>query len=66
MNELMELLTGKEVLFFDRPEEERNLATYFLSASRQDCSVQLLDDCMVNEANVEQVKEVSWLAKRCI
>ena len=62
MNQLVELLTGKEALLFDRPEEERNLATYFLSASRQDRS-ELLNDCIVNEANVKQVKEGSKLAK---
>ncbi|KAM1773941.1 hypothetical protein ACFX12_043374 [Malus domestica] len=63
---LVELLTRQKALSFDRPEEERNLAMYFLSALKDDCLLQVLDDCIVTEANVEQLKEVSNLAKRCL
>ncbi|KAM1022354.1 hypothetical protein TB2_043262 [Malus domestica] len=63
---LVELLTRQKALSFDRPEEERNLAMYFLSALKDDCLQQVLDDCIVTEANVEQLKEVSNLAKRCL
>ncbi|KAM1224457.1 hypothetical protein ACFX13_044023 [Malus domestica] len=63
---LVELLTRRKALSFDRPEEERNLAMYFLSALKDDRLLQVLDDCIVTEANVEQLKEVSNLAKRCL
>lgn len=63
---LVELLTRKKALSFDQPEEERNLAMYFLSALKEDRLLQVLDDCIVNEGNVEQLKEVSNLAKRCL
>ncbi|KAM1573391.1 hypothetical protein FF1_043244 [Malus domestica] len=63
---LVELLTRKKALSFDKPEEERNLAKYFLSALKDDRLLQVLDDCIVTEANVEQLKEVSNLAKRCL
>ncbi|XP_004292832.1 PREDICTED: uncharacterized protein LOC101296545 [Fragaria vesca subsp. vesca] len=63
---LVELLTGKKALSFDKPEEERNLAMYFLSALKHDRLVQVIDGCILNEANIEQLKEVSVLAKRCL
>ncbi|CAN6583315.1 unnamed protein product [Malus baccata var. baccata] len=63
---LVELLTRRKALSFDRPEEERNLAMYFLSALKDDRLLQVLDDCIVTEANIEQLKEVSNLAKRCL
>ncbi|CAL8102318.1 unnamed protein product [Prunus armeniaca] len=63
---LVELLTRKKALSFDQPEEERNLAMYFLSALKEDRLLQVLDDCIVNEGNIEQLKEVSNLAKRCL
>ncbi|KAB2614345.1 wall-associated receptor kinase-like 16 [Pyrus ussuriensis x Pyrus communis] len=63
---LVELLTRKKALSFDKPEEERNLANYFLSALKDNRLLQVLDDCIVTEANVEQLKEVSNLAKGCL
>ncbi|KAM5565617.1 putative wall-associated receptor kinase-like 16 [Rosa sericea] len=63
---LVELLTGKKAISFDKPEEERNLAMYFLSALKDDRLVQVIDGYVVNGANVEQLKEVSNLAKRCL
>ena len=62
---LAELLTGRRALSFDMPEEERNLALYFLSAVKDDCLFQIVEDC-VNEGNSEQVKEVSNIAQWCL
>ncbi|OMO60626.1 hypothetical protein COLO4_33788 [Corchorus olitorius] len=64
---LVELLTGQKALSFERAEEDRNLAYYFLSALKEDRLVQILEDCIEYEAkNSEQVKEVAKLAKRCL
>ncbi|PSS31666.1 Wall-associated receptor kinase [Actinidia chinensis var. chinensis] len=63
---LVELLTRKKVLRFDRPEEERNLAMYFLASLKEDRLFQILDDCIVQEESFEQLKEVANLAKRCL
>ncbi|KAB2629693.1 wall-associated receptor kinase-like 16 [Pyrus ussuriensis x Pyrus communis] len=63
---LVELLARKKALSFDKPEEERNLAMYFLSALKDDRLLQVLDECIVTEGNIEQLKEVSNLAKRCL
>ncbi|KAM3681862.1 hypothetical protein ACJW31_12G030600 [Castanea mollissima] len=63
---LAELLTGKMALSFDRPEIDRNLAMYFVSAVKDDRLVQILEDSIVNEGNIEELKEVAILAKRCL
>ncbi|XP_048131317.1 putative wall-associated receptor kinase-like 16 [Rhodamnia argentea] len=62
---LVELLTGKKALSFDRPEEERSLAMYFLSALKEDRLFQIVEELIVNEDN-EQVRKVANLAKRCL
>ncbi|GMI82954.1 wall-associated kinase 2 [Hibiscus trionum] len=63
---LVELLTGQKALCFQRSEEERNLAMYFLSAFKQDRLSQILEKCVVKEAKIEVVKEIAKLAKRCL
>ncbi|KAJ9673496.1 hypothetical protein PVL29_023201 [Vitis rotundifolia] len=62
----VELLTGEKALSFDRSEEERSLAMYFLSSCRDDNLFQVLDKRIVNEENIEQLKEAANLAKRCL
>ncbi|KAK7841171.1 wall-associated receptor kinase 3 [Quercus suber] len=39
---------------------------FFISAVKDDRLVQILEDHIVNEGNVEQLKEVANLAKRCL
>ena len=63
---MAELLTGKKALSFDRPEIDRNLAISFVSAIKEDRLLQILEDHIVNEVNIEQLKEVANLAKRCL
>ncbi|KAM7514802.1 hypothetical protein LguiA_004385 [Lonicera macranthoides] len=63
---LAELLTGKEALSFDRPDKERNLATYFASSMKDDRLIEILDAKLVKEANIKQLKEVAMLVTRCL
>ncbi|XP_059631722.1 wall-associated receptor kinase 2-like [Cornus florida] len=63
---LVELLTGRKAVSFDRPEDERNLAIYFLSALKGDRLFEVLERSIVHEENTEQLKEVAILAKRCL
>uniref|UniRef100_A0A7N2LJT1 Protein kinase domain-containing protein n=1 Tax=Quercus lobata TaxID=97700 RepID=A0A7N2LJT1_QUELO len=63
---LVELLTGKKALSFDRPEEERSLATYFLSFSKDNRLFEVLEKHIANEEYVEQLKEAANLAKMCL
>jgi serine/threonine protein kinase len=63
---LVELLTGEKALSYDRPEEERNLASYFLSTLKQGHLFKILDDNIVSEGNSEQLVAVAMLAKKCL
>ena len=63
---MAELLTGKKALSFDRPEIDRNLAISFVCAIKEDRLLQILETHIVNEGNIEQLKEVSNVAKRCL
>ncbi|KAF7847548.1 hypothetical protein BT93_L2852 [Corymbia citriodora subsp. variegata] len=63
---LVELLTGKKALSFDRSEEERSLATYFLSSLKNDKFFQIIAEVIANEGINEQVREVANLVKRCL
>ena len=60
---MAELLTSKKALSFDRPEIDRNLAISFVLAIKKDSLFQILEDHIVNEDNIEQLKEVVNLAK---
>ncbi|RZC57731.1 hypothetical protein C5167_005037 [Papaver somniferum] len=63
---LLELLTGKQPIFEERPGELRNLAAYFLSSMREDRQFQFLEARVVKEATKEQIVAVADLTKRCL
>ncbi|OMO83359.1 hypothetical protein COLO4_22575 [Corchorus olitorius] len=63
---LVELLTGRKALAFDRPEEERSLAMYFLSSLRKNCLFDILEGQLVDEENRNEIMEVAKLAMRCL
>uniref|UniRef100_A0A2N9H449 Protein kinase domain-containing protein n=1 Tax=Fagus sylvatica TaxID=28930 RepID=A0A2N9H449_FAGSY len=63
---LAELLTGKKAFSFDRPEEERNLAMYFVSSMNENHLFEIIDQQVLNEGNAEQLKEIAMLTKRCL
>ncbi|XP_048131320.1 wall-associated receptor kinase 2-like isoform X2 [Rhodamnia argentea] len=63
---LVELITGKKVLSFNRPEIERTTAMHFLSALKNNQLFQIVDEAIANEGNNERVREVANVAKRCL
>ncbi|KAL2503449.1 Wall-associated receptor kinase 2 [Abeliophyllum distichum] len=63
---LVELLTGKKAYSNNRPQEQRNLASYFLSTLEQDHLIRILDDNIVSEENNEELISVAILAKNCL
>ncbi|KAG8378448.1 hypothetical protein BUALT_Bualt08G0138300 [Buddleja alternifolia] len=63
---LLELLTGRRAISFDKPESEKNLAHFFLSILKQERLLQVLDDNIVREGNMEQIREVARLAQGCL
>ncbi|CAA2956294.1 Serine threonine kinase [Olea europaea subsp. europaea] len=63
---LVELLTGKKALSYDRPVEERSLANYFLLALERSCLFQVLDDNIKCEGKSKELTSVAMLAKLCL
>ncbi|KAG6670513.1 hypothetical protein I3843_Q059100, partial [Carya illinoinensis] len=60
------LLTGEKAISIYRPETYKNLAMYFVSAMKEDRLFHILEDHIVNEGNIEPLKEVANLAKGCL
>nr|XP_043613877.1 putative wall-associated receptor kinase-like 16 [Erigeron canadensis] len=63
---LVELLTAKKALSFDRPEEERNLAMYFISSLKQGRLFHVLDQQLQLNEVPNEIIQVSRLAERCL
>ncbi|WVZ20823.1 hypothetical protein V8G54_008145 [Vigna mungo] len=63
---LAELITGKKALSFDRPEANRNLAVYFISSMKTGQLLNIVDNQILHDADVEQLKEVANIANRCL
>uniref|UniRef100_A0A5B6YX95 Putative Wall-associated kinase 2 n=1 Tax=Davidia involucrata TaxID=16924 RepID=A0A5B6YX95_DAVIN len=63
---LAELLTAREALYLDRPEEERCLAAYFISSMKENKLFEILDPQIVNEGNHEQLRKVANLVQSCL
>ncbi|KAL7265581.1 hypothetical protein ACSBR1_003374 [Camellia fascicularis] len=63
---LAELMTGKKPLCPERPQEERNLATYFILSMKENRLFQILEPRVVREGTLEQLQTVAELVKRCL
>ena len=61
-----ELLTGEKHLSPERKIEERNLATYFLKALKEDRLMEILDPQLVREASEDQLIKLAKLVKKCL
>ncbi|RZC86487.1 hypothetical protein C5167_030563 [Papaver somniferum] len=71
---LVELLTGKAVISFARPEEDRNLGSYFLSTMKTNRLFTILDSSLVLNDNErvssvhghQQIQQMAELAQKCL
>ncbi|XWS52635.1 hypothetical protein CRYUN_Cryun11dG0087900 [Craigia yunnanensis] len=63
---LIELLTGEKPVSFTRAEEERNLVAYFISSTKENKLLQILDNQVAKEANKQDIYAVAYLAIRCL
>ncbi|MBA0817872.1 hypothetical protein Gohar_000002, partial [Gossypium harknessii] len=63
---LIELLSGLEVISYERLEHERNLALYFVSVMKEERLLDIVDRRVLEDKNIEQLKEVANLARRCV
>ncbi|XVE80798.1 hypothetical protein DITRI_Ditri15bG0009100 [Diplodiscus trichospermus] len=63
---LIELLTGQKVVCFERSEEKKVLAMYFVSLMKEGKLLEILDPRVLKDGNIEHLKEVATLAWRCV
>ncbi|XXG46377.1 hypothetical protein AAC387_Pa02g1241 [Persea americana] len=63
---LLELLTGKLLLSFERPENDRNLSTYFISSMNSNRFFDILEPRVIAETETEQLMAVAILARRSL
>ena len=63
---LIVLLTRRKAVLFDKPEIERSLVTYFLISLEENRLFDVLEKHVATEGNVEQLKEVANLARKCL
>ncbi|KAL1819130.1 hypothetical protein ACET3Z_013999 [Daucus carota] len=64
---LAELLTGRKPICVENSvEEEKNLATYFITAIKEDRLFQVLDRRVVREGTMDQLQNAAQLVKRCL
>ncbi|XAR62869.1 Non-specific serine/threonine protein kinase [Bertholletia excelsa] len=63
---LVELLTGMIALSFDRPDNQKCLGSYFISTMKEDHLIEIVDEQVLKDAKVDQIREYAFLAKRCI
>ncbi|XP_073286034.1 wall-associated receptor kinase 2-like [Primulina huaijiensis] len=63
---LVELLTGRKALSYDKPDLEKNLAHLFLYKLKQGLLSEILDDNILSKANSVQLTKVARLAEGCL
>ncbi|KAI3839329.1 hypothetical protein MKX03_001794 [Papaver bracteatum] len=63
---LVELLTGQKPVSFERSQEDSNLAMYFLSSLKTKDLNEFLDKNVVKEGNLEELRRVTELARKCL
>ncbi|XP_042066932.1 wall-associated receptor kinase-like 1 isoform X2 [Salvia splendens] len=63
---LVELLSGQRPISFDKPEEERGLATWFLTCMEGKCVEKILDPQILGQGKKKEVILVAKLAQRCL
>ncbi|KAK4478462.1 hypothetical protein RD792_013937 [Penstemon davidsonii] len=63
---LAELMTGKMPLSLEKSEEERNLATYFVTSLKENRLFQIIEPRILREGSLEQLQGVGVLVKRCL
>ncbi|KAF9602862.1 hypothetical protein IFM89_031808 [Coptis chinensis] len=63
---LVELLTGQKPVSFERSQEERNLAMYFLYSMKTKDLNEFLDNNVFREGSINDLRAVSELARKCL
>ncbi|WOG96032.1 hypothetical protein DCAR_0415362 [Daucus carota subsp. sativus] len=61
-----ELLTGRQPICMANPQEERNLATYFVTSLKENRLFQIIEPRLLKEGTLDQLQKASKLVKRCL
>ncbi|KAJ0699627.1 putative protein kinase RLK-Pelle-WAK family [Helianthus annuus] len=63
---LAELITGKKPIGVDRANVEKNLATYFVNAVKENRLFEIVEPRILREGTFGQIQAVGDLVKRCL
>lgn len=63
---LVELITGEKPISFARAEDERNFVAHFISLTKENRLLQILDPRVAREAVEEDIHAIANLAIRCL
>ncbi|KAL1834240.1 hypothetical protein ACET3Z_003891 [Daucus carota] len=63
---LAELLTGRKPICMSNREEDRNLATFFVTSMNKNCLFLILEPRIVNEGTPDQLEKAALLVRRCL
>ena len=61
-----ELLTGRQPICMANPQEERNLATYFVTSLKEHRLFQIIEPRLLKEGTLDQLQKAAKLVKRCL
>ena len=62
---LMELLSAKKALCFERPQQSKHLVSYFASAIKENRLHEVIDEKVINENNWKEIEEAVRVAMEC-
>uniref|UniRef100_A0A0D3DQR0 Protein kinase domain-containing protein n=1 Tax=Brassica oleracea var. oleracea TaxID=109376 RepID=A0A0D3DQR0_BRAOL len=62
---LMELLSAKKALCFERPQQSKHLLSYFASAIKENRLHEVIDEKVINENNWKEIEEAVRVAMEC-
>ncbi|KAJ3706426.1 hypothetical protein LUZ61_010131 [Rhynchospora tenuis] len=63
---LLELLTRKKAFYPDKPDDQRNLSSTFLSAMTENKLEEILDDQIMDVESMNLINRVAELARECL
>nr|VDD56474.1 unnamed protein product [Brassica oleracea] len=62
---LMELLSAKKALCFERPQQSKHLVSYFASTIKENRLHEVIDEKVINENNWKEIEEAVRVAMEC-
>ncbi|OAY76956.1 Wall-associated receptor kinase 2 [Ananas comosus] len=63
---ILEIFTRKKALYFNGPEEDRSLASCFITAMKEGRCLEIFDSQVKSEARAELLEEIAEIAMQCL